>query len=146
MNDKSIEIPEFNEDEPVYVYKKKLDQYVLSLKKIKYNLILEIINKILNKKYKSLGTIQKIELSKISANHGNSIFDEYEEKIMKHFKIEISKYEKINFYEKFVTIVSQLLEKIEFSLIQSEIKNGKIYYDVCNKPKKKIDSDNHLFI
>lgn len=108
-----------NGDRPLYELMHEKKQRELDLKKSKYDLILEFVNKIIDSEIKSLKDFKKIDINKIDMNQFEKIIEEYRYKLEGELEIDID-----NINIDIVKILSDCLESIDYSLIKHKIKDN----------------------
>ncbi len=129
--------PVYDENEPPYVYLKKLNEYVASLDRERYKEILCFLNKLTEgygKKYKSLCDFKNIPSTLLTnMAYNKKIISTHGEETAKKLKIKFNfdDIDNLCIYD----FISALLKPINYSLVKKTF-NDKTYYSIDNAPKK----------
>jgi len=115
-----MNFPTYDGSEPLYLYRERLNEYLIKLKKEEYVVVLELFNKILNKKYKSLTEIKKINMDLYDINNIISIIKENKSILDEKFNIDVNNLES---EEQVIKIIKNLVLKINFSFLKKDKNN-----------------------
>jgi len=115
-----MNFPTYDGSEPLYLYRERLNEYLIKLKKEEYIVVLELFNKILNKKYKSLTEIKKINMDLYDINNIISIIKENKSILDEKFNIDVNNLES---EEQVIKIIKNLVLKINFSFLKKDKNN-----------------------
>lgn len=116
MNQEDIKVPEFNGN--VVKYMQDMEEYTVLIKKEKYNIILEFINRWLklcdDTSYKSLLSFKNVTKEEMNCNitHNRKILAEYKSIFNTKFRIEYKKTDCIE------DVLKKLLQKIDYQLVE----------------------------
>jgi hypothetical protein len=122
-----------NEDDPVYIMRNNLEASLLAIKKEKYNLILEFINKLCCSKHTSLCKIKDICFSSLETKYVEQIIQEYMSKIKKKFSINIEKKYKGDCANYIYLLVNDMLKNIDYYLMKKKDTSNKTSYVIKTK-------------
>jgi len=125
--------PVYDDDEPPYMYIKKVEEYLSSLKKNKYMHSLDFINKLCakyDKKYKSLCDFKNVSYL-VDNSHNKKILKLHGQKTAKNLNIDFDfdELHKNSIFE----FISIIVGTVGYSLINKEI-DDKWYHTIIDKP------------
>lgn len=128
-----MEPPVYNDNEPVYIYLKKIEEYNKFLKKEKYTIILDFINNLTKKKYRALCDFKNVTTSDLkSENDLKKYFKLKGEKIGKKLNIIFDFKKKELELNDIITFINKMVKSINFAFSTKTI-DKKPYYTIYNK-------------
>lgn len=129
-----MKFPVYNDDEPAYMYLKKIEEYNIFLKKDEYISILDFVNKLGNSNLKSLCDFKNITLNTDYENN-NKILLEYGKILIDKLKLD---FDFDNLHDSsIIDFIEIILNKINYS-IEKKKKKDIIYYSIVNKQSLKV--------
>jgi len=102
-----------DENEPVYVTRYKIEMMALSLKKGKYNTILNFMNDLFDKEYKSLISFKYINIGNCDIDDMKSVVNAHKKKLKDKCKLDINEEEVCEKY--IVVFLRKALASIDYS-------------------------------
>ncbi|AYV76476.1 MAG: hypothetical protein Terrestrivirus7_29 [Terrestrivirus sp.] len=145
-------VPVYDGSISVYEYLEKVKEFEKNLRKQKYDKILIFINELIMSQWTSLSEIPQISRDKLLENkfYNKKIMNEYYNKLSEVFGV--TPYEMIiicdNYYndpDQFINFLEKVLNTINYSMIQKNVKNDDIdqmFYVI--RPKREKDPDSRL--
>ncbi len=125
----------FNESDSAHTMKQNLDAFILSIKKDKYNLILDFMNDLFNQEHKSLKKFINMSHAQLDNDNISETIEKHKEIIEKKLRIKIKIEEKTNLKHYTFKLIRDMVKVIDYSLTKTE-KYDKYYYTILDKPSK----------
>jgi hypothetical protein len=124
-----------NYSDPTYVTRERAENYIIELKRDKYNIILKFVNNVLNKKYNTLRDFKNIDIDYVLKNNKNliNIYLLYQQEFELKFKVNLmEKKDSTNDISKnFIKNLKACLKTIEYKLVNFKC-NDKVLYTIKN--------------
>lgn len=102
-----------NDDDPVYLTRHKFEMALLSIKKQKYNIIIDFMNNLFNTEHKSLTLFKYINMEKVNIDHIKKIVKKHKKNLKEKCKMEISEDDVTEKY--IISYLRKLLTSIDYS-------------------------------
>lgn len=112
----------FNNNDPVYMMRYKLEQSLSEIKKDDYDLVLKFMNDLFKTKNKSLKDFKNIDIRKLDIDYAIEIIEKH--KIIKKYKINIDEDDITT--KTIVDIIKTILNPLEYTFSKRQINS--IYY------------------
>ena len=135
----TILLPIFNENEPLYIYLDKMDEYRRKINKSKYDIVLKFMNEFTSQSAKSLSQIKPFNKNKIIEcnNYIIEILKLHDEVIYQTFNVKLIDYIDLSLYDdnfdeifdtnfdSIIKYIKIILWKIDYKITAS--RDGQIY-------------------
>lgn len=134
-------IPVYDGKESIIDYQRKFNDYLDSLVKIKYNIILKFLNIWLGKyeiQLKRIIDFKNLSKLRITSDkkHNKNVLKKYSDEIYKYFNINEQSYDNVDSDEleedDIILFLKRVLSKINYGIFVKERKD-EIYYSIINK-------------
>lgn len=124
-----LESTKINKDDPAYLMKIKLDQQYLELKRKKYDLILDFMNKLFKTNNKSLRDFNYIKRGDFKdIDHVRNVISEYESDIVKKLKITTYILDDKIAEDDIIDLLKDIIKTINYNVKRKNMKDYHYYY------------------
>lgn len=135
---KDMEIPKFDDSEPIEKYLEKMRKFTVSLKKDKYDLVLGFINDVLS--HREIKLLKLLDGKKLypsafkNIKNNTKVMNKHYKNLSEKLKLEYDYDEDSVSSGEIVDFIKLILNKIEYNIIFNKTETRE-YYSIIEKPK-----------